>query len=141
MSRLSLLTIYRTFIRSGLDYADKIYDQPYDSTVHDKLESIQYNACLTIIGAIRGTSTEKIYRELGLKSLKSRLWLRNLYHIYNILNEKSPSYLFNLILHFNKVHKTKISCNNPPLRLLTHDYFKNSFFPFLWQVEEAWPQN
>ena len=131
MSRISLLTICRTFIRSGLDYADIIYDQAYNSTGHDKLESIQYNACLTIIGAIKGTSTEKIYQELGLKSLKSRRWLRNLYHIYKIFNEKSPSYLFNLILNLNKVHKTKISYNIHPIRLLIHDYFKNSFFPLL----------
>ena len=59
-----LLTIYKTFIRSRLNYADIIYDQAYDSAFHDKLESIQYNACLALTGAIRGTSTEKIYQEL-----------------------------------------------------------------------------
>ena len=72
LPRSSLLPIYKTFIRSQLDYADIIYDQTYNSTLHDKLESIQYNACLVITGAIRGTSTEKIYQELGLESLKSR---------------------------------------------------------------------
>ena len=60
LQRSSLLTIYKTFKRSLLDYADIIYDQAYNSTVHDKLESIQYNPCLAITGAIRGTSTEKI---------------------------------------------------------------------------------
>ena len=60
LQRSSLLTIYKTFKRSLLDYADIIYDQAYNSTVHDKLESIQYNPCLAIAGAIRGTSTEKI---------------------------------------------------------------------------------
>ena len=82
MPRSSLLTIYKTFIRSQLDYADIIYDQAYNSAFHDKLESIQYNACLAITGAIRGTSTEKIYQELGLESLKSRRWLTRL--SYNI---------------------------------------------------------
>ena len=33
---------------------------------HQKLESIQYNACLAIAGAIRGTSKEKLYQELCL---------------------------------------------------------------------------
>ena len=37
----TLLTIYKTFIRSRLDYADIIYDQAYNSAFHDKLESIQ----------------------------------------------------------------------------------------------------
>ena len=31
-------------------------------------------ACLAITGAIRGTTREKIYRELGLESLRLRRW-------------------------------------------------------------------
>ena len=46
-----------------------IYDQAYNSAFHDKLESVQYNACLAIHDAIRGTSSEKIYQELGLENL------------------------------------------------------------------------
>ena len=39
----SLLTIYKTFIRSRLHYADIIYDQAYNSDFHDKLVfSIMY---------------------------------------------------------------------------------------------------
>ena len=68
-----------------------------NSLFHDKLESIQYNACLAINAAIRGTSTEKLYQELGLESLKSRRWFRKLCHFYKIFNKKSPSYLFKLI--------------------------------------------
>ena len=60
LPRSTLLTIYKAFIRSRLDYANIIYDQAYNSAFHDKRESIQYNACLAITGAIRGTSTEKI---------------------------------------------------------------------------------
>ena len=48
LPRSTLVTIYITFIRSRLDYADIIYDQAYNSAFHDKLESIQYNACLAI---------------------------------------------------------------------------------------------
>ena len=120
--------IYITFIRSCLDYANIIYDQAYNSAFHDKLESVQYDACLAITGAIRGTSTEKIYQELGLESLKSRRWFRKLCHFYEIFNEKSPSYLFNLISNFNRVHNTRLSYNIPPIKV-RHDYFKNSFFP------------
>ena len=128
LPRSSPLTIYKTFIRSRLDYADIIYDQAYNSAFHDKLESIQYNACLAITGAIRGTSTEKIYQELGLESLKSRRWFRKLCHFYKIFNEQSPSHLFNLMPNFNRVHNTRLSYNIPPIKV-RHDYFKNSFFP------------
>ena len=40
LPRSSLLTIYKTFLRSQLDYADIIYGQAYNSTFPDKLESI-----------------------------------------------------------------------------------------------------
>ena len=61
LPRLFLLIMYKTFITSRVDYADIIYDQTYNSAFHDKLESIQHNACLAITAAIRATSTEKIY--------------------------------------------------------------------------------
>ena len=128
LPRSTLLTIYKTFTRSWLDYADIIYDQAYNSAFHDKLESIQYNVCLAITGAIRSTSTEKIYQELGLESLKSRRWFRKLCHFYKIFNDKSPSYLFNSLPNFNRVHNTRLSYNIPPIKL-KHDYLKNSFFP------------
>ena len=93
LPKSTLLTIHITFIRSRLDYPDISYDQAYNSAFHDKLESIQYNACLAITGAIRGTSTEKIYQELGLESLKSRRWFRKLCHFYKIFNDKSPLFI------------------------------------------------
>ena len=86
MPRSSLLTIYKTFIRSRFDYADIIYDNAYNSAFHDKLESIQYNTRVAIIDAIRGISTEKIYQELRLESLKSKRWFRKLCHFYKIFN-------------------------------------------------------
>ena len=124
LPRSSPLTIHKTFIRSQLDYADVIYNQTYKSFFHEKLESLQYNACL----AIRGTSSEKLYQELRLESLKLRGWFRKLCHFYKILYEKPPSYLFDLIPDLNRVHKTRYS-NSISAIHVRHDYFKNSFFP------------
>ena len=50
--RSSLLTIYKLFIRSHLDYADVIYDQPYNASFCEKIESIQYNAALAMTAAL-----------------------------------------------------------------------------------------
>ena len=61
--RLVLITKYKAFVRSHLDYGDMIYDEVYNETFHQKLESIQYNACLALSGAIRGSSREKLYHE------------------------------------------------------------------------------
>ena len=56
LPRLSLITIYKSFIRFHLDFEDIIYDQAYNVSFHQKIGSIQYNAALAITGAIRGTS-------------------------------------------------------------------------------------
>ena len=95
--RSALITIYKSSIRPNLDYADLIYDQPSNSTFVGKLESLQYQAALAITGAIKGSSREKIYNELGLESLSDRRWFRKLLVFYKIQKEKSPKYLFDLI--------------------------------------------
>ena len=50
LPREPLLTIYKSFVRPHLDYGDVIYDQHYNNSFHQKLESIQYNANLVITG-------------------------------------------------------------------------------------------
>ena len=50
--RAPLITIYKAFIRPHLDYGDIPYDQAYNMYFHEKMESIQYNVCLAITGAI-----------------------------------------------------------------------------------------
>ena len=62
LPRITLVTIYKTFVRPNLDYGDISYDQALNNSLHDRLESIQYNACLALTGAIRGTAAEKLYQ-------------------------------------------------------------------------------
>ena len=69
LPRPSLLTIYKSFIRPQLDYGDIIYDQVYNASFQQKVESIKYNAALAITRPIGGTSKEKLFEELGLESL------------------------------------------------------------------------
>ena len=63
LPRSPFLTIYKSFVRPHLDNGDVIYDQPNNTSLSDKIESVQYNAVLAITGAIRGTSKEKLYQE------------------------------------------------------------------------------
>ena len=82
LPRPHLITIYKSFIRSRLDYGDIIYDQAHNVSSHQELEPIQYNFTLAIAGAIRGTSREKLYHELGFESLVSRRWYCKLCFFY-----------------------------------------------------------
>ena len=65
--------MYEAFVRRHLDYGDILYDQAHNALFHQKLESLQYNACLAITGAMCGSSREKLYQELGFESLQQRL--------------------------------------------------------------------
>ena len=69
MPRSSLITIYKSIARPHLDNGDIIYDQPNNASLSNKFESVQYNAALATTRAIKGTSKEKLYQELGLESL------------------------------------------------------------------------
>ena len=68
LRRLFTKTIYKAFVRSHLDYGDILCDQAFNSSFDDRLASVQYNACVAIPGAIRGTLKKKFYQELGLES-------------------------------------------------------------------------
>ena len=53
------------FFRPLIDYRDIIY---HNSSFCEKFESAQYKVTLVLTGALRGTSREIIFQELGLRS-------------------------------------------------------------------------
>ena len=67
------------------------------------MKSIQYNAVIAITGAIRSTSREKLYQELGLESLCKRHWYRKLC-FFKISKGQSPDYLFKILLSVSKAY-------------------------------------
>ena len=69
LPRAPLVAIYKFFIRPHLHYRDILYDQTFNKSCHEKLESIQYNAAIALTSAVRGSSREKLYQELGFESL------------------------------------------------------------------------
>ena len=70
LPRATLISVYKAFIWPHLDYGDVFFDQAFNNSFKEKLESIQYNACLALTGAMRSTPIEKIYQYLGLESLR-----------------------------------------------------------------------
>ena len=48
-----------------------IYDQSYYDSFHAELVFYQYKAVLRTTGAIKESSTEKLYQELGIEHLQS----------------------------------------------------------------------
>ena len=95
------------------------------------MEYTQYNACLAITGAIRGTSNygskEKIYQEVGLESLQLRHWYGKLCLFYKFFKNEHPKYLVSLIPVRSTPYSTRIVVNIPLIKT-KHNSFKNSFF-------------
>ena len=95
--------------------------------ISDKLESAQYKSSLAITGAIPGTSRDKLYQKLGLKSLKSKRWYKRLSCMFKIMKKEAPNYLINLIPKCEQTIRTKN--NHIPSYHCRTDCFKYSFFP------------
>ena len=79
----TLLRIYISFVRINLDCGDIIFDKPNNESFKSRIESIHYKAYIAITGAIQGTFRERLYRELGLESLREKCWFRNLMFFKN----------------------------------------------------------
>ena len=88
LPRSALIIIYKAFVRPHLYYGDILYDQAYNLSFHQKLDSIQYNACLAITDVEGGTSNEKICHELGLEPLQFRRWYRKRGMFYKIYKKQ-----------------------------------------------------
>ena len=127
LPRTLLITIFKLFIRLHLDYGDIIYDRAYNTSFHQNIESIQYNAALAIMGAVRETSREKLNQKLGFESLQQRRCYIKLCCLFKIINNQSLRYLFQLV----PSSKTRYFSWNSEniLHLQRKHFFKNSFFP------------
>ena len=123
----SLVTIHKSFIKTHLDYGDVIFDQAYNNSFHETLESLQYNASLATTGAIMGTAKEKLYQELGLESLQHRRWFRTLCTFYKIFQNQSQRYLYELLPLQTTSHSNK-SSRNISLFHFKQKIFRNFFF-------------
>ena len=129
LPRKSLVTIHKSFIRPYLDYGDVIYDRASNESFHKSLESLQYSAAIAITGAIRGRSSEKLFQELGLETLKARSCLRKLCLFYKLIKEQSAAYLFQLIPENKTLYTTSnVQKSQIPFSKRKTNFFKNSFF-------------
>ena len=104
LPRTSLITTHKSFARPHLDYGDVIYDQTFNESFHQRIESIQHNAAIAITGAIRGTSSGRL-RVTKIQKMAQITF----YKIY----KNKPPYLYNLIPDRVKFYSTRrIQINN-----------------------------
>ena len=117
--------MYKIFIRPHFDFCDPIYHtpqvtNPFESSITlnalmERVEKIQYQALLAITGTWQGTSRNKLYDELGWKSLSDRRRCRRLIHLFKIRNNMTPNLKENLPLKRSLLFRNLI-----PISLMKH---------------------
>ena len=106
-----------------VDYVDVIFDKPSNATVSNRTESARYNAAL---GAIRGTSKETLYQELGFETMKEKRWFRRLCSFHEMLSNQAPAYPYSLLSPSNRHYNTHYYSKIRQIFCRT-DTFSNSF--------------
>ena len=72
------------------------------------MEKIQQNVALTMIGAIRYISKEKLnYQELGIEALHQRQSYRKLCNFFKIFKNQSPCHLFNMVTKSKRNYQSR----------------------------------
>ena len=136
----ALEQVYKSLIRSKLEYGDIIYNKcsmdnnedklnPFLKPNNDfmaKLESVQYKAAIIITGTWQGTSTKKVYDLLGWEYLSHRRWFRQMCVFYKIVKGLTPPYLTSLVSQCKALRNDNFLLSNIPTRTKRYE---QSFFP------------
>jgi hypothetical protein len=132
LDRASLETLYKSFIRPILEYADIIWDAP-DAHRHglDILEKVQTEAARIVTGATARCSTENLYNEVGWEKLSLRRRLHRSTMMYKIMTGIAPQTLTSKIPSRidarTRYHlRNRADLEVPMARLVS---YSQSFFP------------
>ena len=92
MSRYSLDVLYKSLVRSSLEYANVVWDGCSDSD-SNLLEDLQIECARLVTGAMKGTNRVCLLKMLhGLHGHK----MHKLCLMYKMVNKLAPSYLCNI---------------------------------------------
>ena len=65
LSRKTLLTIYKSFVKPDSDYTDIIYDKTFNEPFKTKIEMIQYRAAFFLLWRLKVHHMIVFFKELA----------------------------------------------------------------------------
>ena len=95
LSRYSLDVLYKSLVRSSLEYADVVWDGCSDSD-KNSLEDLQIECARLVAGAMKGTNRVCLLRDASWTELSDRRKMHKLCLMYKMVNKLAPSYLCNI---------------------------------------------
>ena len=130
VDRSILTSLYKSLIRPLMEYGDVIWNNCYDCD-SALLDGVQYEAARLVTGAIKGTSSARLYKELAWESLSNRRKLHLLCQFYKIVKNLAPYYLSELLpkLSSERTNYRLRSRENFTQFLCRTSRFQKSFFP------------
>ena len=126
-----------TMYKPQFDYTDIVW---YNTS--NMLENLHLEAMRIILGAVRGTSHEKLFKECGFCTLKERRKRHKLLMFHKMINHQCLEYLSNLV-------PLLVSTTNPYHRRRPHErvfpahkteLYANSIIPSTTQLWNTLPQ-
>lgn len=142
LSRKPLQTIYFTFIRPLLEYADVVWDNCTSYEVND-LEKIQNEAARIVTGATKLVSINSLLLETGWETLSTRRKKHKLQLFYKMQNGLSPDYLTCLVppsVGRTSSYQLRDANNTRTIHASTQQYY-NSFLPSVIRDWNELPEN
>jgi hypothetical protein len=132
LDRKTLETLYKSFIRPIMEYADILWHIPADNRhILDILEKVQMEAARIVTGATKRCPTANLYCEVAWETLASRRKFHRALMMFNIDSNNAPSYLRELTpapvqarMRYNLRNQGDLTV--PLARLET---YSQSFFP------------
>ena len=130
VDRSILTSLYKSLIRPLMEYGDVIWNNCYDCD-SALLDGAQYEAARLVTGAIKGTSSSRLYKELAWESLSNRRKLHLLCQFYKIAKNLALYYLTELL---PKLSRERANCRLRSRENFTQfscraSRFQKSFFP------------
>ena len=128
LDRKSLETIYTSFIRPLLEYADVIWGNATKFEL-DELDKIQNECARIASGSTRLVSLENLSNEINWEPLEERRYIHRMVLFFKMQNGQTPDYLSSIIPPTaNNRYNLRNTNNIPGIYARTTQYY-NSFFP------------
>ena len=134
--------MYKSFILPHFDYADIMWDNCTE-TQSNLLENMHLEAVRIIIGAVKGTNHQQLYKESGFCSVKERRRRHKLTKHHKIVTSLCPEYLQSLlpslVSELNPYHRRRPMERTVPR--CKSELFRSSFFQSTTMPWNNLPEN
>ena len=130
LDRLSLQTIYFSFIRPILEYGDTVLDNMYEYH-KEELDKIQNEAARIVTGCTKLVSLSDLSRESGWETLRERRNKHKLILFFKMVNGLVPNYLCSVVpstVGSNTTYNLRNS-NDLANIVCRTSLYRNSFLP------------